>query len=179
MVGGVEIKSDEGTTQGDPGAMPAYALGIAPLLSCLADPKQQKETLPIAEENERKARQSAYADDLTGSGTIDELKLWWDMVVELGPYIGYYAKPSKSWLIVKPQHLEYATLIFAGTGLQVTTEGQRHLGAVIGSAQYKNEYVTNKIEGWVEELKELGKVAQVEPHVAYCAYVFGMQHKFT
>ena len=51
------------------------------------------------------ARQAAYADDLTGSGKIDELKVWWDKVINLGPYIGYYTKPSKSWLIVKLEHL--------------------------------------------------------------------------
>ena len=94
----------------------------------------------------------------------------------MGPYIGYYAKPSKSWLIVKPQYLEYAREVFAGTGLQITIEGQRHLGAVIGSAEFRDQYVTDKIQGWVEELKMLEKVAKVEPHVAYCAYLFGMQH---
>ena len=43
------------------------------------------------------------------------------------------------------------------------------LGAVIGSAEYKDEYVTSKIQGWVDELKELQKVAKVEPHISYCA----------
>ena len=78
VTGGIEIKSEEGTTQGDPTAMPSYPLGIAPLLMCLADPLKQN-----------KARQAAYADDLTGSGTLQELKIWWDLVVEYGPYIGY------------------------------------------------------------------------------------------
>ena len=82
-------------------------------------------------------------------------------------------------MIVKPQYLEYAREVFAGTGLQITIEGQRHLGAVIGSAEFRDQYVTDKIQGWVEELKMLEKVAKVEPHVAYCAYVFGMQHKYT
>ena len=179
VVGGIEIKSEEGTTQGDPGAMPAYALGIAPLISCLADPNRKETSERGEDDTGGRARQSAYADDLTGSGTIDELKQWWDMVIELGPFIGYYAKPSKSWLIVKPQFLEHAKQVFTGTGLQITTEGQRQLGAVIGSAEYKDEYVTNKIQGWVDELKELQKVAKVEPHIAYCAYVFGMQHRYT
>ena len=94
-MGGIEIKSDEGTTQEDPGAVPAYALGIALLISCLAEPNR-KETCAINEEinrdsTEGRARQSTYADDLSGSGTIDELKQWWDMVIELGPFIGYYA----------------------------------------------------------------------------------------
>ena len=124
MVGGIEIKSDEGTTQGDPAAMPAYALGIAPLLTVLAEAAKpsvrpaENETATDIGCKEEKARQAAYADDLTGSGTIDGLKIWWDMVIEWGPFIGYYAKPSKSWLIVKPDYLEYAREVFSGSGLQ-------------------------------------------------------------
>ena len=186
VVGGIEIKSEEGTTQGDPTAMPAYALGIAPLLMSLTEPNRPTQvTNTMLDEqviqltNETKARQAAYADDLTGSGTIDELKRWWDMVIELGPFIGYYAKPSKSWLIVKPSHVEYATRVFAGSGLQITTEGQRHLGAVIGSAEFKEEYVTEKIDMWISELEMLEKVVKIEPHIAYCAFVFGIQHRYT
>ena len=156
--------------------MPAYALGIAPLLMCLSQPL--KEETQTSHRNE-KARQAAYADDLTGSGTIAELKVWWDLVIEYGPFIGYYAKPSKSWLIVKEEYRQLAETTFTGTGLQITTEGQRHLGAVVGSAEYKEEYVRSKIDGWIEELKMLSKIAKIEPHLAYCAYVFGLQHRYT
>ena len=80
MVGGIEIKSDEGTTQEDPGAVPAYALGIALLISCLAEPNRKETWCDTVNEEinrdstEGRARQSAYADDLSGSSTIDELK---------------------------------------------------------------------------------------------------------
>ena len=86
-------------------------------------------------------------------------------------------QPSKSWLIVKEQYSQYAAEVFAGTGIQITTEGQRHLGAVIGSPTFKDKYVTEKIDGWIDELKVLEKIAKVEPHVA--AYIFGFQHKYT
>ena len=75
-------------------------------------------------------------------------------------------KPSKSWLIVKEQYSQYAAEVFAGTGIQITTEGHRHLGAVIGSPTFKDKYVTEKIDGWIDELKVLEKIAKVEPHVA-------------
>ena len=54
VVGGLEIKSLEETTQGDPTAMPVYAVGIIPLMLAAGEP------LNVSEE---KARQSAYADD--------------------------------------------------------------------------------------------------------------------
>ena len=66
VVGGVEIPSAEGTTQGDPTTMPTYAIGIRPLLICLA---QGSDTLSEAGDV---ARQAAYADDLAGCGTIDQ-----------------------------------------------------------------------------------------------------------
>ena len=102
----------EGTTQGDPTAMPVYAEGILPLMSIAAEKTK---------EGEDKARQAAYADDLAGAGTIIELKNWWDIILKYGPYIGYYAKPEKSWLIVKEQYLEQAREIFRDSGLKITT----------------------------------------------------------
>ena len=97
-------------------------------------------------------------------------------VLQYDPFIGYYAKPAKSWLIVKHEHFEYAEKVFAKSVLQITTQGQRHLGAVLGSEEYKQEYVREKIDGWIEEIIKLGEVARIEPHVAYCAYVFGTKY---
>ena len=168
VVGGIEIKSLEGTTQGDPTAMYIYALGILPLITLISEPLKLDE----------RVRQSAFADDLTGSGTIDQLRRWWDLIIEFGVLIGYTAKPSKSWLIVKEEYVQYAEERFTGTGIQITTEGKRHLGAVIGSETFKVKYVSDSIE-WIEELKVLSQIAKVEPHLAYTAFVFGFQHKFT
>ena len=116
VIGGAELKSTEGTTQGDPIATALYGLSLLP----------------------------AYADDLTGAGKIRLLKMWWDLLSEIGPRIGYYPKPSKSWLIVKPQYAEYAKKIFNSTSIRITVKGQKHLGAVIGSIDFRNEYITKK-----------------------------------
>ena len=32
---------------------------------------------------------------------------------------------------------------------------------------------------WIEELRNLQKIARVEPQLAYAAYIFGFQHKYT
>jgi len=39
-------------------------------------------------------KQVTYADDLTGAGKIRFLKVWWDLVIDLGPKVGYYPDPS-------------------------------------------------------------------------------------
>jgi hypothetical protein len=113
--GGVELKSAEGTTQGDPTAMPAYAVGILPLLSLIK---------PSVEPD--KMKHVAYADDLAGGSKLEKLRGWWDETVAHGPALGYYPKPSKSWLIVKESKLQRAQVIFEGTGINITTEGKKY-----------------------------------------------------
>ena len=164
VVGGVEILSQEGTTQGDPASMFVYGLGLVPLIIALS-----------VEE----VRQSAFADDLAGGGTIRQLRKWWDQIIFLGKFVGYTAKPSKSWLIVKAEYYTFAVEHFEGTGIKITVEGKRHLGAVVGSSSFKTEYVRQLIDGWIDELKNLNKIAKVEPQIAYSAYIFGFQHKYT
>ena len=96
VMGGSEIQSLEGTTQGDPVAMAMYAIGILPLLLL-----QHGEITRIA-----------FADDFTGVGTIQQMKSWWKTIEEHGPYIGYYPNASKSVLIVKEQHTALAKVYF-------------------------------------------------------------------
>ena len=65
VIGGKEILSKEGTTQGDPTSMKTYALGVTPLLNFL------HEFILI---NEHKSKEVAFADDLTVAGKIEEIK---------------------------------------------------------------------------------------------------------
>ena len=60
FIGEEVIYSKEGTTQGDPLAMPMYALGILPLI----------QRLNVA------ARQVWFADDGTAGGKLNQIKLW-------------------------------------------------------------------------------------------------------
>ena len=73
---------------------------------------------------------------------------------------------------------EHAKNMFSGTCLKVTSAGKRHLGAVIGSQDYKNEYVNNLVTTWKEELETLSKIAEIQPQAAYSAYVHGFKGKF-
>ena len=164
VTGGVEISSEEGSTQGDPVAMPLYAVGITPLLrSCKTDG----------------VKHAAFADDLNGAGVLHALRVWWDKIVELGRYIGYDVKASKSWLIVKPQYYEAAKKIFENSGLNITIEGKRLLGANIGSDAFKVEYTEKAVAEWVHQVNTLASIAKTEPHAAYAAFVHGLQHRFT
>ena len=62
ITGGKEIKSAEGTTQGDPIAMGLYAVSLQPLITHL--------------NLFSSARQRWFADDASAAGTLEELKMW-------------------------------------------------------------------------------------------------------
>ena len=47
---------------------------------------------------------------------------------------------SKSWLIVKSEELAKEAKRVFGDKVNITTEGHRHLGAVIASQEYKDQY---------------------------------------
>ena len=42
-----------------------------------------------------------------------------------------------------------------GDQVNITTEGQRHLGASLGSLDFKKDYCTEKVNSWSEQLKML------------------------
>ena len=79
VTGGLEIQSAEGTTQGDPLAMPVYAVGITPLLQFIRTADTD-------------LRHVAFADDLGGAGKFQELRSWWQKIIEYGPKLGYHPK---------------------------------------------------------------------------------------
>ena len=128
-MGGVEVLSSEGTTQGDPLAMPVYAIGITPLL----------EAIKPGTMNMSRVRHVAFADDLGGAGELMHLRNW-NNVVTFGPLLGYHPNASKSWLVVKPIEEEKARQIIEGTNIKVTTEGKSYLGGYIGSESGNANY---------------------------------------
>ena len=89
---------------------------------------------------------AAYADDLIAAGTIISLRNCREMLCRLEPKFGYFPEGSKSRLIVKEKEVQKAQSVFKDTNIKITTEGQRHLGAVIGSETFKPKYVQEKID---------------------------------
>ena len=171
VIGGFEIKSCEGTTQGDPIAMSVYAIAIIPLMLMVLE--------ITSNSSDDVAKMVAYADDFTAGGTIESLKYWWDTLCKLGPKFGYYPQASKTWLIVKDAYVKKSNEIFKNSSIQITSTGQRHLGAVIGTTEYKQEYMNEKITTWTEEIRMLSEIAKTEPQSAYICFTSGFKHKIT
>ena len=81
IIGGGEIQSMEGTTQGDPRSMAIHAFAIIPLVLIL-----------VAEANQvdNTTKAGGYADNLTAVGTVVSLRNWWETLWRLGPKFGYF-----------------------------------------------------------------------------------------
>ena len=119
-----------------------------------------------------------YADDASGSGSLEAIKQWWDELTEAGPNLGYYPDAKKCWLITKPEKVEGARAIFEGTAINISTQGQSHLGAALGSREYLEEYVGSKVEDWVSQVIKLAEFAMSQPQACYAAFTFGLRHRW-
>ena len=150
FIDGSTLYSKEGTTQGDPLAMARYAIAITPLIQLLEG---------------QGIKQVWYADDAAAGGSLKALREWWDHTLELGPAFGYYPNAVKTW-IVKEHHLDEAKDKFKDSGISITTEGKRHLGAAIGTSQFISVYVEHKVCEWVKEIERLSSIAITQPHAA-------------
>jgi len=71
-IGGETLLSEEGTTQGDPLAMPMYALGVVTLINTLSDDF---------------VKQVWYADDATACGSLPDIGCWWNKLVSTGSWL--------------------------------------------------------------------------------------------
>ena len=96
-------------------------------------------------------------------GIVKENRNWWDILCLTGPSLGYFPNGKKSVLIVKSDYENEAPSLFEGTGVQITTEGQRYLGAPLGTVEFKNQYVTEQVKTWVQELSDLSELPRFPP----------------
>ena len=141
-----------------------YAISTAPLIQCLGT------------EN---VKQVWFVDDASAVGNLQALRRWWDHLTIIGPEYGYYPNASKTWLIVKEKCYNEAQAVFQGSGVSITKEGKRHLGAAIGAENFKEEYIKEKVSVWVEEIDRLTLIAESQPRAAYAAFTHGLASKWT
>ena len=162
FVDGDVILSQEGTTQGDPLAMAMYGLATIPLIRRLDGLCTQ-----------------VWYDDSAAAGRLAQLREWWDKLASEGPTCGYFANPSKTWLVTKDGYLEEASALFADSGVNITPNGRPYLGAAIGSQEFTVEYTRSKVSEWSSKVALLGEIAKSQPHAAFSALTHGLLSKWT
>ena len=117
-----------------------------------------------------------FADDAAAGDSLLNLHEWWTALLRQGPSFGYHPNPAKTWLIVKEGNLDQATNIFGSSGVNITSSGQKHLGAALGSTEFVKKFVKKKVSKWCEEVICLSTIAKREPQAAYAAFVHGVIH---
>ena len=170
IIGGGELLSKEGTTQGDPTSMGAYAVGILQLLQFLLD---------FISVNELNAEEVAFADDVTIADKISSIKDYLSQLTSIGPKFGYFPKASKSHLLVKEDQLPHATTLFDNSNVNITVEGKKDFKAIVGSEIYKRKYVDDLVKDWNSQLCILSTIAESQPQAAYSAFVSGFKNKLS
>jgi hypothetical protein len=163
------ISSEEGVTQGDVCAMALYGVSTKTIIMELHE-----------EVNKHMCRQCWYADDASVAGKLEYMKKWWDTLLKIGPKYGYFPNNGKTILIVKNvEGLIKANELFGDSGIEITTAGDRHLGAVIGSDDFRKLYVKKKVEGWIKDLRVMTEIAKDEPQAAYTGFTRGLCHRWS
>ena len=173
-IDGEVLYSQEGTTQGDPLAMPFYALATVPLLSKLSDA----------------VNQTWYADDAAATGKVSGLRSWWDGrslafapggmtlrstahlsdTMPTPPRLGWWSNPTP--LRKLPRSLEIPML-------RSLAKASHTLGQPLVATVIPSEFVTDKVKQWTNELKSLSNIATSQPHAAFAAYTHGMMSKWS
>lgn len=80
---------------------------------------------------------------------------------------------AKLTLVVKPDLINEAKSMFEKTNVQITDNGQRHLGAAIGTQEFIETYAAQVITKWVSQIDSLAAVACSSPHATYTAFILG------
>ena len=62
--------------------------------------------------------------------------------------------------------------LFANLRVNITAEEKIHLGAVVGSTEYRDKYVKDLVKVWNNQL-----IAKTQPQAAYLAFASGFKSK--
>ena len=75
---------------------------------------------------------------------------------------------------MKPEAKKQAEVVFANSGVHITTTGKRHLGAALGDDCFVEEYIRGKVDEWAKQVLNLTLIAKTQPHAAYSAFTHGL-----
>ena len=100
--------------------------------------------------------------------------------LKISPYFGYYPNGEKGWIISRPDREIIVKEAFKETAINVTVQGQRHVGAAIRSQEYVEEYVNDEVTNWISKITKQTEFNVTQPQASYAAaYTFGLKHRWT
>ena len=91
-----------------------------------------------------------YADNMAMMGAVKRIVIIFRLLMEKGPSVGYFPKPSKSYHI-RPKEQEVAAReAFEEAGIEVNfCRGKRYVGGFVGSEAMLERWLDPKVRnGW-------------------------------
>ena len=82
-----------------------------------------------------------------------------DLLLLLGPRYGNFPNGAKSWLVVKEGVEDTAREAFSDSDIRITADGHRYLGGVIGSEAFEQQFLQQKVQDWISDIKKLSTIA--------------------
>jgi len=86
--------------------------------------------------------------------------------------ISYEAKSNEDSSLKKS-----AQKLFQDPKIKITGQSERHLGAIIGTELFREQYTKNKVEDWIKDIQMLLNYAQDDPQAAYSAFTKGLSSR--
>ena len=148
--------------------MGAYVLQFLPLVHFV---------LEFISINHLSTKEVALADDFTVAVKLTSIRDCQGKLTVLGSKYGYFSKASKSYLIVKGDKLCETRNVFNDSNVNITIKSKRHLGAVVGSNEYREEYVKDLVNDQNNQLVLLSSIAESQPQAAYLVFVSVVKSK--
>ena len=129
--------------------------------------------------NHLSAKEVVFADDSTVACKLNSIRDDLGKLTVLDLKYGYFPKTSKLYLIVREDKLGEARNVFNDSNVNITIKEKRHLGAVIGSNKYREEYMKDLVNDWNNQLVLLSSIAESQPQTAYSAFVSDFKSKLS
>uniref|UniRef100_A0A1X7V433 Reverse transcriptase domain-containing protein n=1 Tax=Amphimedon queenslandica TaxID=400682 RepID=A0A1X7V433_AMPQE len=122
-------------------------------------------------------KQVWYADDLSVTGDFNNIRVWFENLLRIGPEYGYFPEPSKSFFVVHASMISEAHSFFKDLGVKISTSC-RYLGGMIGCDTGINDFISLRVKEWVHHLELLSNIAINQPQAASAAMTKSMQHEW-
>ena len=71
-------------------------------------------------------------------------------------------------------YAEKAKEVFEDTCLNITCLSRPYLGSPVGSEEFVCEFMSSKVDGWIEEMARLGEIELSQPHAVFSALTKSM-----
>ena len=110
----------------------------------------------------------------------NSLRNWWNQLKEIGPLYGYFVNPTKTWLIVKEEHMSSATYLFHKEGIRSPyREESTWVQPSDPDPSQRNMSHQKLLASCVKEMEKLTTFVSSQPHAAYAAIAHGLSGKWT